>query len=114
MVKPMIFSATHTLNYDYLEFSNKDDELVKRPIDKMGDVLTTNKCRKNCNHETHNGFGIPSNTVVKTGKHRKYKTNRCLQCIYDHVEIQNKNKILDAQRIFHRQQQDAIFRVIPE
>lgn len=87
IVKPLLFSNTHKVNYDYLEYSKEEDDTII----ELNDILTNNKCYKKCNHDPDNHFGVPSTTVIKLGK--KFK---CLECIYTHVviqkEIQDKRK----------------------
>ncbi len=82
IVKPYMFSAKRTINYDYLETNKNADE----KINKLEDVITNNKCCKNCNHEPNNDFEIPSTSVIKLNK--KFK---CVQCIYNHITLWKKN-----------------------
>ena len=90
IMKPLIFSHTHTINYDYLEKNKKENET----INKLTDIITNNKCYKKCNHIQNDNFEIPSTIVIKLGK--KFK---CIQCIHNHINIQKeindkKNAIL--------------------
>lgn len=96
IIKPMIFSITHTLNYDYLENNKKENEV----INELKDIITNNLCYKKCNHISNNNFEIPSTTVIKLGK-----KNKCLQCIHNHVVIQkelnDKRKIKAYYELVH-------------
>lgn len=78
VIKPLLFSSTHTINYDYLKHHNEK-------VDELKDILVNKKCYKKCNYPLNNNLGVPSTTVIKLGD--KFK---CIQCIHNHVLIQKE------------------------